>query len=233
MQPRHALRCEQLTKGFGNGHARTIAVQAVQQDFEQGKIYSIIGKSGSGKSTLLYLLSGLMKPDDGWVAVDGQRLDQLNERQLAVLRRQKIGFVFQDYRLLPELTVQENILLPQILDGQPPDETWCQHVLDQLGLSAMAQKYPYQMSGGEQQRVAIGRAIINRPGLLFADEPTGNLDMKTGEAVLDFLLSAQELYHPTILLVTHDLDIARCADHLLRMEDGHLFSSGKGETDDG
>lgn len=227
-----ALRCERLTKVFGSGHSRTVAVREVSQNFEQGKLYSIIGKSGSGKSTLLYLLSGLMKADDGWVEIGGRKLDRYSESQLAALRRKQMGFVFQDYQLLPELTAKENILLPQVLDGQHPDENWCHHVMEQLELTGMADKFPGQLSGGEQQRVAIGRAAINRPAILFADEPTGNLDKKTGEAVLDFLLAVQALYQPTILLVTHDLDVARCADQLLRMEDGRLYVRG-GRDEDG
>lgn len=221
------LTCSNLKKSYGNDSLKTEIIHGIQLELKKGIFYSIIGKSGCGKTTLLYLLSGLLKPDEGQVWLDGKNLEQIKEEEMEDIRRNKIGFVFQDYQLLPELTVKENILLPQILDNRIPQEEWINQILEKLGLSILADKFPYELSGGEQQRTAIGRAIVNRPDIIFADEPTGNLDNKTSEEVLDFLLSVHKEYHPAILMVTHDLDLARSAEVVFHMEDGRFIDSAK------
>lgn len=218
-----AIRCENLGKTYGIGKNAVHAVNGITAKFEPGTFYSIIGRSGSGKSTFLYLLSGILMPDQGDVYYGKYALSQMKQRQLERYRRRHTGFIFQNYRLLEELTVKENILLPAVLDGKDVDLEWCKTVMNSLAISDIANKFPYELSGGQQQRTAIGRAIMNKPDCLFADEPTGNLDKKTGEAVLDFLLRIKELYRPMILLVTHDLDIARSADVMLQIEDGKLL----------
>lgn len=221
------LTCSNLKKSYGNDSRKTEIIHGIALELKKGIFYSIIGKSGCGKTTLLYLVSGLLKPDEGEVWLDGKNLAQRKEEELEEIRRNKIGFVFQDYQLLPELTVKENILLPQILDNRIPQEEWTNQILKNLGLYSLADKFPYELSGGEQQRTAIGRAIVNRPDIIFADEPTGNLDNRTSEEVLDFLLSVHREYHPTILMVTHDLDLARSAEAVFHMEDGRIVDSAK------
>ncbi len=221
-----AIRCENLGKTYGTGKQAVHAVNGITAQFEPGTFYSIIGRSGSGKSTFLYLLSGILMPDQGEVYYGKYALSKMKQRQLERYRRRHTGFIFQDYRLLEELTVKENILLPAVLDGKEADLNWCEAVMESLDIRDIANKFPHELSGGQQQRTAIGRAIMNKPACLFADEPTGNLDKKTGEAVLDFLLRIRELYRPMILLVTHDLDIARSADVMLQIEDGRLVRNG-------
>lgn len=221
------IRCENLHKSFGAGAAKTAAIRGITASFESGKFYSVIGKSGSGKSTLLYLLSGILSPDQGEVYYGETALSSTGKNELEKIRRQQVGVIFQDYQLLPELTVKENILLPQVLDHREPDHEWCSQILERLEIADIACKYPNELSGGQQQRVAIARAIMNRPAFLFADEPTGNLDKKTSESVLNFLMEVRGLYHPMILLVTHDLDIARSADTILHIEDGKLVAASE------
>jgi len=221
------LRCENVTLRYGAQETGAYAVRGISYTFRKGAFYSIIGKSGAGKTTLLQLLSGMLKPSSGRVLLGSRDLNSLDAHETAVTRRENFGFVFQDYQLLPELTAEENVLLPQLLGGGEADMAWCAKSLGCLGLDGLRDRYPDQLSGGEQQRCAIARAIANRPAFLFADEPTGNLDRKTRGDVLDFLLSVHQLYLPTIILVTHDLDVARSADILLRMEDGRLEVGGQ------
>ena len=216
------IRCENICKSFGKGNAKTDAVQGITATFSTGNFYSIIGKSGSGKSTLLHLLSGILQPDSGCIYYNDVPIHTMRRSELDMVRRTQVGFVFQDYQLLPEITVKENILMPLILNHSPIDEQWCTKIMGALNISGIADKYPHTLSGGEQQRVAIGRAIIHRPPFFFADEPTGNLDKKSSGAVLNLLLEIRKLYDPMILLVTHDLDIARSADKLFHIEDGKL-----------
>lgn len=222
------IRCENLCKSFGRGTIRTNAIRGITASFTGGEFYSVIGKSGSGKSTFLHLLSGILSPDEGAVYYDDVALSSMDKRALESLRRRQVGVIFQDFQLLPELTAEENIILPQILDDREPDIDWCNTILERLEIADIAQKYPYELSGGEQQRVSIGRAIMKRPAFLFADEPTGNLDKQTSESVLNFLIEVRNLYNPMILLVTHDLDIARSADHVLHIEDGKLLQASGG-----
>lgn len=216
------IKCENICKSFGIGPSKVDAVRGITSSFSTGVFYSIIGKSGSGKSTLLHLLSGILSPSSGRIYYDGVALDSLNKREMEKLRRTQVGFIFQDYQLLPELTVRENIILPLILNQSPVDNNWCSTILERLEIKDIANKYPQELSGGQQQRVAIGRAMVHRPPYIFADEPTGNLDKKTRESVLNLLVEARSLYDPMILLVTHDLDIARSADLVLYLEDGKL-----------
>ena len=216
------LSCKDLCKIYGTKQNQVQAVTSVNLKLQKGKFYCIIGKSGSGKTTLLHLLAGMEKPDSGTVWLNGVELSQLTEVSLARLRRRHMGFVFQDYQLLPELTVEENICLPFLLDKKEIDFDWLKILLEALSLTELQNRYPTELSGGEQQRTAVARAISQRPSILFADEPTGNLDKKTSEELLDFLLKLHRKYDLTILLVTHDLDIARCGDEILLLEDGCL-----------
>ncbi len=216
------LSCKDLGKIYGTKQNQVQAVTGVNLKLQKGKFYCIIGKSGSGKTTLLHLLAGMEKPDSGTVWLNGVELSQLTEVSLARLRRRHMGFVFQDYQLLPELTVEENICLPFLLDKKEIDFDWLKILLEALSLTELQNRYPTELSGGEQQRTAVARAISQRPSILFADEPTGNLDKKTSEELLDFLLKLHRKYDLTILLVTHDLDIARCGDKILLLEDGCL-----------
>ena len=213
------IRCENLHKIYGKGDGATHAVRGVNVSFEQGTFYSIIGESGSGKSTLLYLLSGLLKLDQGEIFYDDVPLSVMKEEEKIHLKR-RISLIFQDYQLLPELTVRENILLPCFLHEEQADQEWCDAILDRLQIREIENKYPDQLSGGQQQRTAIGRAFMTKPEYLFCDEPTGNLDRKTSESVLHLLMEVRDLCDPLIILVTHDLDIARSADIVLHIEDG-------------
>lgn len=213
------IRCENLHKIYGKGDGATHAVRGVNVSFEQGTFYLIIGKSGSGKSTLLYLLSGLLKLDQGEIFYDDVPLSVMKEEEKIHLKR-RISLIFQDYQLLPELTVRENILLPCLLHEEQADQAWCDVILDKLQIREIENKYPDQLSGGQQQRTAIGRAFMTKPEYLFCDEPTGNLDRKTSESVLQLLMEVRDLCDPLIILVTHDLDIARSADIVLHIEDG-------------
>ena len=213
------IRCENLHKIYGKGDGATHAVRGVNASFEQGTFYSIIGESGSGKSTLLYLLSGLLKLDQGEIFYDDVPLSVMKEEEKIHLKR-RISLIFQDYQLLPELTVRENILLPCLLHEEQADQAWCDVILDRLQIREIENKYPDQLSGGQQQRTAIGRAFMTKPEYLFCDEPTGNLDRKTSESVLQLLMEVRDLCDPLIILVTHDLDIARSADIVLHIADG-------------
>ena len=216
------LKLEHIQKYYGNSGNITKAIKDISFSVEAGEFLGIMGASGSGKTTLLHLLAGMEKPDSGTVWLNGVELSQLTEVSLARLRRRHMGFVFQDYQLLPELTVEENICLPFLLDKKEIDFDWLKILLEALSLTELQNRYPTELSGGEQQRTAVARAISQRPSILFADEPTGNLDKKTSEELLDFLLKLHRKYDLTILLVTHDLDIARCGDKILLLEDGCL-----------
>ena len=227
---KYILSCKNLSKSYGRGKGRVQAVRDVNLCLEKAKFYCIIGKSGSGKSTLLRLLSGMEAPDEGSVQMGESILSGMDEKSLAAVRRRQSGFVFQDFKLLPEYTVEENICLPVLLNGWETDKEWMETVLGALSLLHLRDCYPDQFSGGERQRTAIGRALIHRPDVLFADEPTGNLDKQTSESIIRFLLDIHKRYRQTVLLVTHDMDVARCADEILLMEDGKLrFAMKAGE----
>ena len=212
----------QLKKYFGKGEAQVKALDGIDLSIEKGKFTAIIGASGSGKTTLLNMIGGMDTPDAGEVIVDGVNLSGLKEKELAVFRRSKVGFVYQNFNLVPTLTVKENILFPLSLAGSTPDQRFFADVVQELLLEDRLNAYPHQLSGGGQQRVAIARALIARPAILLADEPTGNLDVKSGQNVLGLLKMSVETYHQTLIMITHNLEIAQMADRVLRMEDGRL-----------
>ena len=211
-----------LKKYFGKGEAQVKALDGIDLSIEKGRFPAIIGASGSGKTTLLNMIGGLDTPDEGEVIVDGVNLSGLKERELAVFRRGKVGFVYQNFNLVPTLTVKENILFPLSLAGSTPDRRFFGEVVGQLFLEDRLNAYPHQLSGGGQQRAAIARALIAKPAIILADEPTGNLDVKSGQNVLGLLKMSVETYHQTLIMITHNLEIAQMADRVLRMEDGRL-----------
>ena len=212
----------QVKKYFGKGEAQVKALDGIDLSIEKGKFTAIIGASGSGKTTLLNMIGGLDTPDAGEVIVDGVNLSGLKEKELAVFRRNKVGFVYQNFNLVPTLTVKENILFPLSLAGSTPDQRFFADVMRQLRLEERLNAYPHELSGGGQQRVAIARALIAKPAIILADEPTGNLDVKSGQNVLGLLKMSVETYHQTLIMITHNLEIAQMADRVLRMEDGRL-----------
>ena len=216
------IRCEDLTKIYGSGTAGIHAVDGVSLSFEQGSFTAVTGKSGSGKSTLLHLLSGLDRPTDGRVLYQDNDLFRYSDNQLSVLRRRRFGFVFQAYNLVRELTAQENILLPVMLDNRDPDEAYLNRIVEMLGIGDRLRHLPGALSGGQQQRVCIARALANKPAILFADEPTGNLDGKTGREVLTLMRTVSNELGITMILVTHDLGVAEQADRIIRLEDGRV-----------
>lgn len=212
----------QVKKYFGKGEAQVRALDGVDLSIEKGKFTAIIGASGSGKTTLLHMIGGLDTPDEGEVIVDGVKLSGLKEKELAVFRRSKVGFVYQNFNLVSTLTVKENILFPLSLAGSTPDQAFFDEVLGMLRLEERLNAYPHELSGGGQQRVAIARALIAKPAIILADEPTGNLDAKSGQNVLGLLKMSVETYHQTLIMITHNLEIAQMADRVYRMEDGRL-----------
>lgn len=216
------LRCDYLCKTYQSGSAAVHAVDDITLSFEQGSFTAVTGKSGSGKSTLLHLLSGLDRPTSGEVIYQDNNLFRYNDNQLSVLRRRRFGFVFQSYNLVRELTARENILLPVMLDNRKPDEAWLQRLIDMLGIEDRLEHLPGALSGGQQQRVCIARALANKPAILFADEPTGNLDGKTGREVLTLMRTVSLELGITMILVTHDLGVAEQADRIIRLEDGKV-----------
>lgn len=218
---RLSLETKGLAKTYLPGTPQEVqALKPTDLQFEQGKFYAVIGKSGSGKSTLLHLIGALDTPTAGEVWIGDENVYALNDRDRARLRRRRIGFVFQAFNLLMEHSVRENITLPVDLDGRELDEEYFDRIVDSLGIREQLHKYPMQLSGGEQQRVAIARALISRPNILLADEPTGNLDTKNGETVLNLLVSTAKAFNQTVILVTHDLDIASRAERLIVIDNG-------------
>ena len=216
------IRCEDLSKIYQSGGTGVHAVDGVSLAFEQGSFTAVTGKSGSGKSTLLHLLSGLDRPTEGRVLYQGEDLFRLNDDQLSVLRRRRFGFVFQAYNLVRELTAQENILLPVMLDDRKPDQNYLKRLVEMLGIEDRLGHLPGALSGGQQQRVCIARALANKPAVLFADEPTGNLDGKTGREVLTLMRTVSSELGITMILVTHDMGVAEQADRVIRLEDGRV-----------
>ena len=212
----------QLKKYFGKGETQVKALDGIDLSIEKGKFTAIIGASGSGKTTLLNMIGGMDTPDEGEVIVDGVNLSGLKEKELAVFRRSKVGFVYQNFNLVPTLTVKENILFPLSLAGSTPDQRFFADITQQLRLEDRLNMYPHELSGGGQQRAAIARALIAKPAILLADEPTGNLDVKSGQNVLGLLKMSVETYHQTLIMITHNLEIAQMADRVLRIEDGRL-----------
>lgn len=218
------LRCENLSKIYGQGDSKTIALADVSFSVEQGEFVSIVGPSGSGKSTLLHILGGVDRPSAGRVFLGGEEIHRLPEDKLAIFRRRHIGLVYQFYNLLPVLNVEENILLPHLLDGRKMDRERLDQMVTYLGLADRRDHLPTQLSGGQQQRVSIGRALFTRPALLLCDEPTGNLDRKSSQEIVALLKQANRQMGQTLLLITHDESIALQADRMLSMEDGRIVS---------
>ena len=216
------LETKQLCKFYGAGENQVKAVNQVDIQIEQGEFVAIVGKSGSGKSTLLHMLGGLDTPTKGSVTLAGKDLYRMKEDALAVFRRRKIGFVFQAFNLVSSVNVWENIVLPLGLDGRKVDEAYVNDIIATLGIENRIYNLPNQLSGGQQQRVAIARALVNRPEIIFADEPTGNLDSKTSDEVIALLKMTAKKYGQTIVMITHDDEIAQVADRILVIEDGQV-----------
>lgn len=216
------LRCENLSKIYGSGENSVKALDGVSFSVETGEFVSIVGPSGSGKSTLLHILGGVDKPTNGTVTIAGTDLHSLSEDKLAIFRRRQIGLIYQFYNLLPVLNVEENIVLPHLLDGRKLDRERLAAVVESLGLTKRNGNLPGQLSGGQQQRVSIGRALYNHPAIVLADEPTGNLDRKNGEEIIRMLKKANREMKQTLLLITHDERIALQADRMLCIEDGRI-----------
>ena len=211
-----------LKKYFGKGENQVRALDGIDLSIEKGKFTAIIGASGSGKTTLLNMIGGMDIPDEGEVTVDGVSLRGLKEKELAVFRRSKVGFIYQNFNLIPTLTVRENILFPMSLSGSSPDEAFFSEIVQLLRLQDRLNAFPNELSGGGQQRVAIARALITKPSIILADEPTGNLDSKTGQNVLGLLKLSVETYRQTLIMITHNLEIAQMADRVVRIEDGRI-----------
>lgn len=221
------LETKNLKKYYGKGDTQVKALDGVNLSVEDGEFVAIVGTSGSGKSTLLHMLGGLDRPTSGSVTVDGKNIFSLKDEALTIFRRRKIGFVFQSFNLVPVLTVRENIVLPIQLDGGKVDERYVGEVVTALGLEKKLNSLPGQLSGGQQQRVSIGRALINAPALVLADEPTGNLDSKNSQEITELLKYSNRKYGQTLILITHDENIALQADRLIRLEDGKIASDEK------
>ena len=213
---------QNLKKTFGKGANKVEALRGIDLNVEKGSFTAIIGASGSGKTTLLNMIGGMDVPDEGEVTVDGVRLSGLKERELAVFRRSKVGFVYQNFNLVPTLTVRENILFPLSLAGSAPDTAFFDEVTSLLRLKDRLDRYPHELSGGGQQRAEIARALIAKPAILLADEPTGSLDSKTGQNVLGLLKLSAETYRQTLIMITHNLEIAQMAGRVVRIEDGKI-----------
>lgn len=217
------LRVEELVKEYGEGETKVRALDGVSFSVEKGEFVSVIGPSGSGKSTLLHILGGVDKPTSGKVFIDGTDICSLGEDKLAVFRRRQIGLVYQFYNLMPVLNVDENIALPHLLDGRKLDCDRLDSIVEHLGLTDRRENLPNQLSGGQQQRVSIGRALYSRPAILLADEPTGNLDRKTGEEITALLKESNRVQKQTLILITHDERLAMQADRVFFLEDGKLI----------
>lgn len=216
------LKVENLTKTYGSGENLVHAVDDVSFSVEKGEFVAIVGASGSGKSTLLHLIGGVDRPTSGKIFVDGNDIGKMNDDKLAVFRRRQVGIVYQFYNLIPILTVEENITLPCDLDGRGVDRERLEMILDSFGLRARRKHLPNQLSGGQQQRTSIARALINNPSLVLADEPTGNLDSKSSEEVMSMLKMCNQSYGQTVIMITHNLDIAKQADRIITISDGKI-----------
>lgn len=218
------LKVENLTKTYGKGETKVIALDNISFTANKGEFIAIVGASGSGKSTLLHILGGVDKPTSGKVYVDGADVYKLNETALAIFRRRQVGLIYQFYNLIPILNVKENITLPILLDNKKADLKYLDELVEILGLGNRVNHLPNELSGGQQQRVSIGRALMNRPALLLADEPTGNLDSKAGNEIMELLKLSNKKYKQTIIMITHDHNLALNADRIITIEDGKIIS---------
>ena len=221
------LEIENLCKVYGKDETRVDALKDVSFSVEQGEFVAIVGASGSGKSTLLHLLGGVDKPTSGKIIVDGTDVYKLNDNDLAIFRRRQVGLIYQFYNLIPILNVIENISLPILLDGKKVDEDYLKELIDVLGLTKRVGHLPNELSGGEQQRVSIGRALMNRPSILLADEPTGNLDSKASKEIMELLKLSNKKYNQTIIMITHDNNLALNADRIITIGDGKIIKDEK------
>jgi len=220
------LQTQALRKIYGTGEAAVHALDGIDLSVQSGEFAAIVGTSGSGKSTLLHMLGGLDRPTSGTVTVDGKDIFSLKDEELTIFRRRKIGFVFQNYNLVPVLNVYENIVLPIRLDGKEPDGAYIDKIIKALGLESKLENLPNNLSGGQQQRVAIARALASKPAIVLADEPTGNLDSRTSQDVLGLLKVTGEKFSQTILMITHNEELAQLADRIIRIEDGKIIGMG-------
>ena len=220
------LQTKDLRKTYGAGEAEVHALDGVDLAVEKGEFLAVVGTSGSGKSTLLHMLGGLDRPTSGTVTVDGKELSAMRDEELTIFRRRKIGFVFQNYNLVPVLNVYENIVLPIQLDGNAPDKAYVERIIETLGLEAKLQNLPNNLSGGQQQRVAIARALAAKPAIILADEPTGNLDSATSLDVMGLLKVTAQKFSQTIVMITHNEELAQMADRIIRIEDGRIVVRG-------
>ncbi|MCM1064375.1 MAG: ABC transporter ATP-binding protein [Eubacterium sp.] len=222
------LRTEHLCKVYGQGENQILAVDDVNISVAQGEFVAVVGSSGSGKSTLLHMLGGVDRPTSGRVLIEDKDIFQMKDDQLAIFRRRQVGLIYQFYNLIPVLDVEENMILPCELDGRKVDREHVRELAVTLGLNRFMRHLPNQLSGGQQQRVAIGRALITRPAILLADEPTGNLDTRSGNEIMELLKLSNQRYKQTIIMITHNLELAKQADRVLTIEDGRVRSGRKG-----
>ena len=220
------LETKDLRKVYGSGDTEVRALDGVDLTVEKGEFVAVVGTSGSGKSTLLHMLGGLDRPTGGTVTVDGKELSAMRDEELTIFRRRKIGFVFQNYNLVPVLNVYENIVLPIQLDGNAPDKAYVERIIETLGLEAKLQNLPNNLSGGQQQRVAIARALAAKPAIILADEPTGHLDSATSLDVMGLLKVTAQKFSQTIVMITHNEELAQMADRIIRIEDGRIVVRG-------
>jgi putative ABC transport system ATP-binding protein len=228
--PQQIVQARELSRRYGEGEAAVDALADVSVDFPAGRFAAIMGPSGSGKSTLMHLLAGLDRPTSGSVLLDGVELTGLDDGRLTQLRRDRIGFIFQTFNLLPVLSAEENILLPLSIAGRKPDREWFDNLIDTIGIRDRLGHRPAEMSGGQQQRVAVARALVSRPAVVFADEPTGNLDSRASGEVLELLRGAVNDFDQTVVMVTHDAHAASFADRLLVLADGKIVHDGEAAT---
>lgn len=218
------LKIENLTKTYGAGETKVTALDNLNLTIEKGQFVSIIGASGSGKSTLLHMLGGVDRPTKGKIYIEGTDISSMNETELALFRRRKVGLIYQFYNLIPTLNVEKNILLPMLLDGVEPQRKEFDKIVKMLGLSSRLNHYPNQLSGGQQQRTAIGRSLIYKPSIILADEPTGNLDKENTKSIIEMLKLSNKEYKQTIIMITHDEKTALSADRIVTIDDGRIIS---------
>ena len=216
------VEMKNVTKIYGEKENQVLALHNVNLDIEKGSVVSVVGASGSGKSTLLNIMGGVDTPSDGTIFVDGKDITKYNDDELSIFRRRKVGFIFQAYHLIPVLTVEENIKMPVLLDHRKPDKEYIDHIIELLGLAERRRHLPNQLSGGQQQRTAIARALANNPTLVLADEPTGALDSKNGQEVMDLLMKSVHDIGQTLVIITHNMDLAREADRIVKIKDGEI-----------
>ena len=218
------LKVENLTKVYGKGNTRVVALDNVSFSVQKGEFVAIVGASGSGKSTLLHLLGGVDRPTSGKVYVEGKDIYSLNDDKLSIFRRRHVGLIYQFYNLIPILNVEENITLPLSLDNRKVDKEKLDDLIKLLGLNGRRNHLPHELSGGQEQRTSIGRALITNPSIILADEPTGNLDSKASDEIVAILKKTNKELNQTIIMITHNMEIAKCADRIIKIEDGHIVS---------